>query len=310
MKRLLLVFVCYFRGWAVAIAMPGVLSLKWFVNASFALSLGFGAAKIFYDTFANSAAVESIAGEMPFGVAADFLLYNIGGIRELAIAAAPIVVIFLLLNVYLTGGILAAMDTPVRMTWAAFFAACGRFFFPIAGVTVLTAILAGLLVVLPYIGLEKLHGIVTENATTSQTSFIFTWVWWVIVALLASWVLRVHDYARILLVTEPGRKLFTTYASGMRFAARHLMATFVLWLAFMCTPLLFLYAYREGTVYLGDDTLLKVLLVFALGQLFVLLRIAAFVARLAGQMRFLSAHPPLSAGPDQYVLNAAGENVV
>ncbi|MCH8959859.1 MAG: HupE/UreJ family protein, partial [Bacteroidetes bacterium] len=175
-----------------------------------ALALGFGAAKIFYDTFANSAAVEAIAGEMPFDTAADLLLYNIDAIRELAIAVSPIAVIFLLLNVYLTGGILAAMDAQARMTWAAFFAACGKFFFPIIGVTVLTAILAGLLIVLPYIGLDKLHGIVTENAATSQTSFIFTWVWWVIVALLASWVLRVHDYARILLVTEPGRKLFTT----------------------------------------------------------------------------------------------------
>lgn len=292
MKRVLAAFLCYFLGWGAALRMPGVVLLKWVVNVFFAAGAGLGIAIVLYRNFAHSAVTEDLMAEMAPDTLLEFFLSHQGQLEIAMMAAVPFAAVYFAINLFLTGGILEALHARQRLPWGDFFQACGRHFLRLVAVAVVSGILFIIAAGLPYFLFSKLYEPFTNNATTSTLSFYYTWVWWLFVLLFASWGLRIYDYARMALFVEPNRNLFSCFYRAARFVTHRFISTFALWLALILTPLIFVYGYFEATGYFGVDTLWGAILAFALGQVLVMLRIAAAIARLAGQMRYYQAVAP------------------
>lgn len=280
----------FFSGWYTALSIPAVLIMKWAANFFFAIASTLALGFYLYNHFGHSALTRDLADGITVDTLVEFLSAYEGDLKIVAIAALPPILIFVLVHLFLTGGILQVAYVRRRLTWGEFFSACGRRFIPLNVVAVLSLILFALLVIAPYKGMESLHEMLTKNATTSTLSFYYTWMWCVVVFLLLTWVARVNDYARVFLLLDNTANPFHSFVRAMGFTLSNIFQSFVLWIALLLPAIGFTLCYGlsvyKGDQHFGEGSIQSLLIVFLAGQLLIFLRGATGVARLAGQMRF------------------------
>ena len=196
---------------------------------------------------------------------------------------------YIVVNLYLTGGVLDRLVADTPRPWAWFFGACQRHFWRLTLIGLCILPLFAVLVALPHIGLTRLVEHLSADAVGPGTSFAATWVHWGVVFLLFSVVARMYDYARIALVTNPDRGAIAAVGAGVVFTLRHGIGTLILWGLLVAVPIGLMFAHLQVSALIGATDMAAVWLGLAIGQLFVLLRIAGGIAVLGGQMRvFLS----------------------
>lgn len=284
LKRILPAFV---GGWTDAFHMPGVLTLKWFGNLLFAvlaISL-FGI--LVHNHLAHSASNEMGFGKLRVDSVAEFTFANE---RELVLAFLPLFpvgVIYLFFNLYITGGILERLRSGGTYSWAQFFKACNRYLWKLLLIAVLISVLLIVIVFLPHVAFLWGMRHLAERVSGPTPLFWIRWVYLILLFLLMSFGLRVYDYARIALIFAPYRRTLRAFARGVVFPFRYGMSSFLLWLALIVTPLLFLAAFVHLTVRFEPQSMGGLWLQFAFSQLIILIRIAGGVATLGAQMRFM-----------------------
>jgi hypothetical protein len=214
-------------------------------------------------------------------------------LRLAALASAPIALAYLLINLYLTGGILRRLSVGRRESWAEFFASCNRHLWMLVRIGLLALLLAAVAVGLPHWLLSRLVEWLTEDAPGPQPLFYLTWLHGALLLLLGSGVARVYDYARIAAFLEPQSKARAAFLRAMRFTLRRGTKTLALWLLLVLPPLLVTVLFATTKVTGGVGTMAAVWASLALGQALLALRILGSLATLGGQMRFmLGAHLP------------------
>jgi len=281
------ILTAWWTGWSVALRMPGILVLKWSVNLTFAAAAVLPAALLLSDHLAHSAAGEQAFESIGTDIAAEFALAAWPQLRLAALAFAPIALAYLLVNLYLTGGILHRLRAGLREPWAEFFGSCNRNLSMLIRVALLTLVLAALVLGLPHYALARLVELLTEDATGPQPLFYLTWLHWTILFLLGSWVARVYDYARIQAFLQPESKARTALIRAIGFTLRRGTKTLVLWLLLVLPPLALTVLFATAPIAGGVQTMAAVWASVALGQALLVLRILGSFAALGGQMRFM-----------------------
>lgn len=280
----------FFSGWYTAITMPGVLLLKWLLNMLFAAALG-GALLLLLERYAgNSKAVEELITGLRLDVWTEFLAANGQVLYWLQLAALLLGLVYALFQIFLTGGILQVAVDRKRLPWNIFFAACAVRFIPLLIIALQSAILFAVIVVLPHIGLARLHDWFTQDVTSSLPSFYFTWVWFAIILLLFLSVARVNDYARTFLFLYRTNNPIWVFAQALAFVTRKPVTTLILWIALIIPSFAFgagfIYLVGEVEAYFGPTSVAALAITFGAAQVLIVLRVAAGIARLAGQLRF------------------------
>ena len=113
-----------------------------------------------------------------------------------------------------------------------------------------------------------------------------TWAHWGLLVLLASWVARVYDYARVALVLDPGRGAVAAVVVAVGLVLRHGTRTFLLWALLGAVPLALVYGCVAARTEIGMESMRAMWLALAVGQVGVGVRLAGGIALLGGQMRF------------------------
>ena len=207
----------------------------------------------------------------------------------------------LLAWLFLVGGILDryARRRPLRA--AAFFGACGTFFFRFLRLAIVAAAGYYLLFGVVYGWLfDRLYFWATRDLTVERTAFVLrAALYTVFLGLAAFWNL-VMDYAKIRAVVEDRRSMLGAFLAAWRFVVSHPAKTGGLYLlnaaAFLAVLLLYALA-APGAAGSGW----VVLAGFAVGQVYLLARIAVKLAFYASQIALFQrslAHAGYTAAPE------------
>jgi hypothetical protein len=287
------ILASWWTGWTAAVGMPGILLLKWLVNLTFAAAVVLPTALLLADQLGNSVVGDQAFEELGLDVALEFAVGAGPQLRVAALVSAPIALAYLLVNLYLTGGILHRLRVGRREPWAEFFASCNRNLWMLVRIGLLTLVLAAVVLGLPHWLLARLVEWLTEDAAGPQPLFYLTWLHWSLLLLLGSWLARVYDFARVAAFLEPQSKARATLLRAIGFTLHRGTKTLVLWLLLVLPPLLVTVLFATTPVAGGVGSMAAVWASLALGQALLALRILGSFAALGGQMQFMQgAHLP------------------
>jgi hypothetical protein len=190
---------------------------------------------------------------------------------------------YLLLWLFLTGGILDryARVRPTRSY--EFFMACGVYFVRFMRLAPLIALTYYLLfaVVHPLL-FEQVYAELTRDVTTERTGFLIRLALYAVLGTLLVLVSIVFDYAKVRAVVEDRRSMIGAVAAGARFARRNASAVAALYLLTACLFVVLLVVYAIASPGAGS-TGAGVWLGVAIGQLYLLGRVWIRLVFFAGE---------------------------
>jgi hypothetical protein len=277
----------WWSGWKAALGMPGILLLKWIVNLILAAAVVSPVALLLSDALGHSALGEQAFARVGTDAAIEFALAHMAELRLAALTSVPLVLAYLLVSLYLTGGILHRLRAGVREPWGEFFRSCQQSLWPLVRVGLFTLVLAAALLGPAHYGLARLVEALTTDAASPQPLFYLTWLHWAILFFLASWVARVYDYARVAVFLRPAGSARRAFLRAMAFTLRRGTKTLLLWLLLVLPALALTAVLASAPIAGGVETSAGMWASVALGQALLLLRIAASFATLGGQMQFM-----------------------
>ena len=222
--------------------------------------------------------------------------------RSLAPALAGLVGTQIVLSMFLAGGVLERLARDRALGPAAFFSACGVWFVRFLRLGVVAALVYWLLFARLHPWLfETVYPLATHDLTVERTAFAVRVALYLVFTALVCGVNILFDYAKIRAVVEDRRSMLGALAAGTRFVVRHPAKTLALYAMNVGVYLLVV-----GIYYLVAPGASAGVLAFALGQLYIVLRVMVrlqFAASQAALFQQKLAHAgyvarPLPAWPD------------
>lgn len=301
----------------VAVALPFTMMLQALIGADLGASLAAGAAAdgVNYDWWNEFLAQTSGVGlsfvPAILGFAAVMQnLSTIADARSLPLVVAVAVSAHVLVSLFLIGGVIDRLARDRAVGPAAFFSACGlhagRFLRLAVIVTAAYWVLFG-----PYHALlfDALYPSLIAETTIERTAFLYRVGVYVLFAIPLLLVNLIVDYAKVRAVVEDRRSMIGALVAGWRFVRRHPGAAVALYAmdAALFLAVLALYA-------LAAPDAAQHLLAFAVGQLYIVLRVVVRLQFAASQIALFQgrlAHAgyvarPVPAWPDSPAAEAIG----
>jgi hypothetical protein len=222
--------------------------------------------------------------------------------RSLAPALMGLVGTQIVLSVFLAGGVLERLARDRALGPAAFFSACGVWFVRFLRLAVVAALVYWLLFARLHPWLfDTVYSLATHDLTVERTAFAVRVALYLVFTALVCGVNILFDYAKIRAVVEDRRSMLGALAAGTRFVVRHPAKTLALYAMNVGVYLLVI-----GIYYLVAPGASAGVLAFALGQLYIVLRVMVrmqFAASQAALFQQKLAHAgyvarPLPTWPD------------
>ncbi len=282
-------------GWTRSLALPHIAFIKWITNSLVACALVVPIYVILSATLDHSLLANRIADAIPMDLYAELgVLFQDLSPVYMSLASA-IAVLFLLLSLFISAGTLRAVTAENRPKTAEFFKDSAQFFISVTLVTLLSLLLA-VIVLVPSIWLfEELSNRLNDWSKSPQTSFYFGWAALLVGFILFTFVARVSDYARLAVCSSDQKRSFSAFMVGLKTTWQQPFATLSLWLLCLATVagLVFASSLLQPVI----APINNLWLTLALGQLVLILRIFARMAWLAAQHRLTAKKAtPVSIG--------------
>jgi hypothetical protein len=222
--------------------------------------------------------------------------------RALAPALAGLVGTQIVVSMFLAGGVLERLARDRALGPAAFFSACGVWFVRFLRLGVVAALVYWMLFgwLHPWL-FETVYPLATHGLAVERTAFAVRGALYLVFTALVCAVNILFDYAKVRAVVEDRRSMLGALAAGTRFVVRHPATTLALYALNVGVYLLVV-----GLYYLVAPGASAGVLAFALGQLYIVLRVMVRLQFTASQTALFQqklAHVgyvarPLSAWPD------------
>jgi hypothetical protein len=184
-------------------------------------------------------------------------------------AVATAVAINMIVSLFLLGGVIDRLARDRRVGAGAFFSTCGVFFFRFLRLAVIATGVYWVLFV-RYHGwlFDDLYPALTRDVTVERTAFVIRLGMYAAFALPLFFFNILFDYAKIRAVVEDRRSMIGALLASWRFIRRHPIAV---WAVYKVNALLFLIVI--GMYFLIAPGGQANLLAFAVGQLYIVLRV-------------------------------------
>jgi hypothetical protein len=241
------------------------------------------------------------------------ILQNLSGVADASGPPSPVVWVVaaqLLISTFLMGGVLDRLARDRAIGAAAFFGACGVYVFRFLRLAIVAGAVYALLFITVHRWLfDALYPRLIEDLTVERTAFAYRAGLYLMFGVLVVSANLVFDYAKIRAVVEDRRSMIGALGAGLRFVRRNLGATAGLYalnsLAFGSVLLLY---------YLAAPGATANALAFAIGQLFIVLRVVVRLQFAASQTALFQgrlAHAgyvarPVPKWPDSPAAEAIG----
>jgi hypothetical protein len=301
---------------------PAILVGGWLITVSVAAPAAWVVASAIRDHLGRSLAAEQAADSVNYdwwqeftsqasGAAATFAPSNmgfaapLGNLSRLADALplpsgiAATILAFVVVQIFLTGGIIDRYARDMRLGSYGFLAACGAVFFRLLRLGAAALLFYWLLFVEIRPAIEAAQSLLTRDVTVERQAFAVYAIATLGFVLVVAAVNLVFDFAKIRLVVEDRRSAVGALASGLRFVARHPMAAAGLYVinVLVFAAVLVLYAIAAPSAAVSGWALVWTLFVT---QLFILARLWArlvFVASETALFQSRLAHAGYVARP-------------
>lgn len=260
-------FAAYIKGWRISVKHWKMWGLLYVFNILFALLLTFPVFQFLNSKFSNTLALDKISQQFDFTVLNDILNEYGDIVGILSNQSLLSSILFLVLSIFLVGGILNVFrhrEIPFR--FAGFWVGCSKFFWRIFGLTILFLIIQGIIAALFFVifngltagGLDRFD---SEAAIYNRAILVFPFY-----SFFAMLFWMIQDYSKVVMVQED-LSLFRSVIRGIKFVFRHFFSTFPLYFLNLLTFAILLCGYWQ--IPTGN----AIGAAFLIGQLFLVLRI-------------------------------------
>lgn len=261
------VFLTYIEGWVLALRQLKLWALLYLLNFFFALAVSFPAFQFLNEKLAHSVSLDKMSQRFDFTVFDDIMNQHgevVGFISNQGVLTA---LLFLLLSVFLTGGILNVLRQGNQSIDSnGFWQGGAKFYWRIFFLTIIFLIFQVVILFLFYSlfnyltdgGLERFH---SEASIFRRAVIVFA-----IYSFFACICWMIQDYAKVIMVRRNG-SLVSSLASAFKFVIRNFGSTFFLYLLNLLTIGLVYW------IYWRTPTFSAIGLAFIIGQLVLIFRI-------------------------------------
>jgi len=206
--------------------------------------------------------------------------------KSLFAVAVGLGVIFMIFNIFVTGGMVAALSVQRRITLRRFFNDSSRYFWRFCWLFIFMAVGLGLIAMGYDMLLADTIDDLQEAATTDRASFLWQASGVAIMALCCAFVVMVFDYARICMVAQKRRNCFAITISALKFSIKKCWRTIPLF-GFNVLIVLFLFVvYLLVENLFSNATLASMIGLFVFQQVFILSRIWMRFSFYSSQMAY------------------------
>jgi len=271
----MVVIKTYLSAWYLLLKEIKLWGLLYLLNFLFALAVTYPAFQFLNEKLAHSVALDKMYERFDYTVFND-VLNQYGDVVDF-ITSQSIVTgfLFLLLSIFLTGGILQVFQNRNNESgFSNFWNGGAKYYWRIFGLTLLFLLLQAAIAFLffslfKYLtdgGLERFHG---ESAIYNRAIIVF-----VLYSIFAGFVWMIQDYTKVAMVNQD-RSLFSAIGRGVSFVFKNFGSTLFLYLLNILTFALVFWLYWRTPGPSGF------LLAFVIGQLFLIFRIGTKLLNLA-----------------------------
>ncbi len=309
-------------GWRRSLAAPTLVIGLWGTTLLVALPPAIVVRGMLAEHLDSSVAAESAASGVNFDWWNEFLaqagglgqtfvpaimgfaavLKNLSSIADTRAIPAPLAAVVgasLVIAIFLLGGVLDRLARDRVIGAAAFFAACGVYFFRLLRLfAIAAAFYVALFVWLHPLLFDRLYATLTLDVTVERTAFLYRLALYVVFFVLVGAVNLIVDYAKIRMVVEDRRSAVGALAAAVRFVRRHTTAAVGLYL--LNTLALAAVVAVYALVAPGARGGARVPVALLIGQLYIVARLVTRVAFAASQIALFQsrlAHAGYTAAP-------------
>jgi len=219
--------------------------------------------------------------------------------KSLGIAAVGLGTIYLLVNIFLSGGIIATLTAKHRVSMRRFLNTAGRYFLRYLRLFVILVIVIGLLAAGYGMGLSDIVDRRQENALTDVSSFFWRAGPLFALLVIVSLILMVFDYAKIRTIVDGRRSMFFASLAALKFALRRGLRTASLFYLNLLLVLVLWALYLAVESQFSNATLFSMISLFMVQQLFILSRVWMRLSFFSSQLAFYQAVGGASPSPLQ-----------
>lgn len=207
--------------------------------------------------------------------------------------ASWIVILFMILSIFLTGGILRTIrQGHKKFGLYNFFAGCGKFFYRFMRLSLYTLMLHIIVALIIYIPFYLVVSTGWDHTFTEKTIFYVFLGFGGIHLLLGLYLVIITDYARFIMVTNDSKRAFRSLWQSARFVSGKLLGTYFLFILLLIVPVLLYYLYFFITGRFEYTTGLMILSLFVIQQLVIWLRTAFRVWTFSSQFDYYTIYHP------------------
>lgn len=278
-----MVFACLKFGFRKMWLNKPMVFIFYLANLFFGLLLMFPFRSSVSSFIGDSLMGRKLGGSIDMDFLFELLKYNQGSIPSIMSVAAVALFAYWLVNLFLSGGVLAIFAGEDKYTAPDFWSSAanyfGRFFrLALGSIIVLAALM---LMPLAVNGIERLF------FGNDPYEWISYWGRWLRVTLGFLGILvffMIFDYARIYTVLTNEKKIRTALLEGIRFVLGNFRRSFTLIVALFLIGTIALLGYNQAADMLSSPNAMVVLFLLALQQLFIFFRMMLRLALYAGEM--------------------------
>jgi hypothetical protein len=194
-------------------------------------------------------------------------------------------ILYLILNIFLSGGILSALTSNDNHTISTFFAACSLYFkrfFKLFLISFLFCIMAFAF----YLLISKLFALITADVTTEHLPLLLFVVKILLAIAMLAIINMLFDYVKIMTVVNDYYKMMEAVKIGMMFVIMRFIKTVGLYMLYLLTAvLLFLIFWIVESMFKITNGMM-VFIFFIWTQLYMFLRLWVRLSFFAGQYEF------------------------
>ena len=230
----------------------------------------------------------------------DFWAQHSSALKSVALTAVGLGVLYLIINVFLTGGIVASLASAHGVSLRRFFYSASRYFWRYLRLFVLLAVVVGLLLAGYGLWLDELVDNLRRDSTTDVASFLWRAIAVTVMLVFFSLVMMVFDYAKIRTVVDGRRSVFVAACAAFGFSFRRFLRTVSLFYFNLVIVGILFAVYLIVEDRFSNATTASMVSLFVVQQIFILSRIWMRLSFFATQMAFYCAAtqaPPSPSPP-------------
>jgi len=198
-----------------------------------------------------------------------------------------IAVLFFIISIFLTGGILHIFsDKSYPFTFERFFSGSLKFFLRFLKLSMYMLVIYLLLTALIFLIVFLISAGVFSGTGSEKTLFFIVFPGFCFWLLVMIFFLIIADYARFSIVRNDSRNVFITIFRSLKFVSRKFPFTYGLYLMLLVAPVALIYSYTLLSNVIGMTSGITILVMFLIQQLFIWAKVFTRVWTFASQFDY------------------------